>query len=49
VRWTRPVERSPGFIDRYNHRRHHSSAEMLAPVAYEAVLAARAAEEAEAA
>jgi len=38
-----------GFIDRYNHRRRHSSAEMLAPVAYEAVLAARAAEEAEAA
>jgi putative transposase len=33
-----------GFIDAYNHRRRHSSCEMLAPVAYEAVLAARAAE-----
>ena len=32
------------FIDRYNHRRRHSSAGMLAPVAYEHVLAARAAE-----
>jgi putative transposase len=32
-----------GFIDVYNHRRRHSSCEMLAPVAYEAVLAARAA------
>ena len=32
------------FIDRYNHRRRHSSAEMLPPVAYEAVLAERAAE-----
>jgi putative transposase len=31
------------FIDAYNHRRRHSSCEMLAPVAYEAVLAARAA------
>jgi transposase InsO family protein len=31
-----------GFIDVYNHRRRHSSCEMLAPVAYEAVLAARA-------
>lgn len=31
------------FIDRYNHRRRHSSAEMLPPVAYEHVLAARAA------
>jgi putative transposase len=30
------------FIDRYNHRRRHSSAEMLPPVAYEAVLAERA-------
>jgi putative transposase len=30
------------FIDRYNHRRRHSSAEMLAPVAYEAVLTERA-------
>jgi putative transposase len=27
------------FIDRYNHRRRHSSARMLPPVAYEAVLA----------
>jgi transposase InsO family protein len=35
------------YIDRYNHRRRHSSAEMLPPVAYEAVLAARAAEAAE--
>lgn len=32
------------FIDRYNHRRRHSSAGMLAPVAYEHVLADRAAE-----
>lgn len=32
------------FIDRYNTRRRHSAAEMLAPVAYEQVLAARAAE-----
>jgi putative transposase len=32
------------FIDAYNHRRRHSSAGMLAPVAYEAVLAARAAQ-----
>ena len=31
------------FIDAYNHRRRHSSAEMLAPVAYEQVLAAPAA------
>jgi transposase InsO family protein len=31
------------FIDNYNHRRRHSSAEMMAPVAYEAVLAERAA------
>jgi putative transposase len=31
------------FIDAYNHRRRHSSCEMLAPVAYEAVIAARAA------
>ena len=36
------------FIDRYNHRRRHSSAEMMPPVAYETVLAARAAEQAEA-
>ncbi len=32
-----------GYIDRYNHRRRHSSAEMLPPVAYEAVLVKRAA------
>jgi putative transposase len=32
------------FIDAYNHRRRHSSCEMLPPVAYEALLAARAAE-----
>jgi putative transposase len=32
------------FIDRYNHRRRHSSAEMLPPVAYEQVLADRVAE-----
>ena len=32
------------FIDVYNHRRRHSSCEMLSPVAYEAVLAARAAD-----
>jgi transposase InsO family protein len=30
------------YIDAYNHRRRHSSCEMLSPVAYEAVLAARA-------
>lgn len=29
------------FIDRYNTRRRHSAAAMLAPVAYEQVLAAR--------
>ena len=34
------------FIDNYNHRRRHSSCEMLPPVAYEQVLAARAAEQA---
>jgi len=39
-----PAGRSPGYIDRYNHHRRHSSAGMLAPVAYEAVLAARATE-----
>jgi putative transposase len=33
-----------GFIDNYNHRRRHSSCEMLPPVAYEALLAERAAE-----
>ncbi len=33
-----------GFIDRYNHTRRHSSCEMKPPVAYEAVLAQRAAE-----
>jgi len=32
------------FVDAYNHRRRHSSCEMLAPVAYEALLAERAAE-----
>ena len=32
------------FIDTYNHRRRHSSCEMLPPVAFEAVLADRAAE-----
>lgn len=31
------------FIDAYNHRRRHSSCEMLPPVAYEALLARRAA------
>jgi transposase InsO family protein len=31
------------FIDAYNHRRRHSSCEMLPPVAYEALLAERAA------
>jgi len=31
------------FVDAYNHRRRHSSCEMLPPVAYEAVLAERAA------
>jgi transposase InsO family protein len=31
------------FIDNYNHRRRHSSCEMLPPVAYEARLAQRAA------
>lgn len=30
------------FIDSYNHRRRHSSCEMLPPVAYEALLAERA-------
>jgi transposase InsO family protein len=34
-----------GFIDVYNHRRRHSTCEMLAPVAYEAVLADRAADQ----
>jgi transposase InsO family protein len=33
-----------GFIDAYNHRRRHSSCEMLPPVPYEHVLARRAAE-----
>lgn len=32
------------FIDTYNHRRRHSSCEMLSPVAYEALLAQRAAD-----
>ena len=31
------------FIDAYNHRRRHSAREMMAPAAYEHVLAARAA------
>lgn len=31
------------YIDAYNHRRRHSSAEMMAPVAYEQALAERAA------
>jgi transposase InsO family protein len=31
------------FIDNYNHRRRHSTCEMLPPVVYEAVLAQRAA------
>ena len=35
-----------GFIDAYNHRRRHSSCEMLPPVAYEQVLAERAADKA---
>ena len=34
------------FIDRYNHQRRHSTCEMLAPVAYEHVLANRTAEQA---
>jgi putative transposase len=33
------------FIDRYNNRRRHSSAEMKPPVAFEAILAARSAEQ----
>jgi putative transposase len=36
------------FVDAYNHRRRHSSCEMLPPVAYEALLAERAAEAARA-
>jgi putative transposase len=35
------------FIDTYNHRRRHSSCEMLPPVAYEALLAQRAADAAD--
>lgn len=35
------------FLDAYNHQRRHSSCEMLPPVAYEHVLAQRAAETAE--
>jgi putative transposase len=31
------------FVDAYNHQRRHSSCQMLAPVAYEALLAQRAA------
>ncbi len=34
------------FVDAYNHRRRHSSCEMLSPVVYEHVLAERAAERA---
>ena len=37
------------FIDRYNTTRRHSGCEMLSPVAYEALLAERAAEAADAA
>jgi len=37
------------FIDRYNHRRRHSSCEMRSPVDYEQLLAARAVEQADAA
>jgi transposase InsO family protein len=36
------------FIDTYNHQRRHSSCEMLPPVAYEALLAQRAADTAKA-
>ena len=37
-----------GYIDRYQHRRRQRpQAEMMAPVAYEAVLAARATDPAE--
>ena len=32
------------FIDNYNHRRRHSSCEMMPPVAYQQVLDERAAE-----
>jgi transposase InsO family protein len=34
------------YIDNYNHRRRHSSCEMMPPVAYEQVLDQRAAERA---
>jgi putative transposase len=37
------------FIDRYNHRRRHSSAEMKPPVAYEQILAARSTDQEQAA
>lgn len=37
------------YIDAYNHQRRHSSAEMMAPVSYERVLAQREAERARAA
>ena len=33
-----------GFIDVYNTRRRHSSCQMLTPIAYEALLAERAAD-----
>ena len=36
--------RIAAFIDRYNHRRRHSTCEMLPPVAYEQVLADRTAD-----
>lgn len=36
------------FIDNYNHRRRHSTCEMLPPVAYETLLARRAAQATEA-
>ena len=35
------------FIDRYNHRRRHSSCEMKPPVVYEQILAGRAADRAQ--
>ncbi len=41
ARWT-----VAGYIDRYNRIRRHSSCEMKSPVDYEAILAARAAQEA---
>jgi len=35
------------YIDNYNHRRRHSSCEMMPPVAYEQILTERAAEQAQ--